>query len=1008
MLLLFAVPALTQPLANPGFEKADASGAPAGWRVYTRLDPNRYGAPDYRATFDEIKPVVAPGGRSGSANCAGFPRKGLWHGEIRDHFKPQGAEAPSGREFGKAALAQTVTLDPGSYVFGAYLRTADGDGYTAAFSLGYNTGEPADYANDGSTGIKWSSPDLALKTSFNNIGFLTERGEWYRYTTMPFTVSKRGKVTVWIRFNFVNNNSMSTRWQVDDAFIEPCKPGDRSATTPPRPTAGMPLSYPPAGMLTADCGDDEETYLSDSGDSTITDRLPHRMFQHARRVESTGAFTYTFPIDPKQSAVYVAFEHFGPCSVTFGGRVTRVNQGAPDNANSAAQYMLTDRALWRNGKLTVTFQPAQPSGELAVDWIDCGSTTRYRERLKHIEWDTVGVPWSIGLWDAFDSEFGGNTRVCVVGKTDIHNLKRDDMRIEWDQKPRPGHRYYLVLGYYKTRGDVARGEINIGDDDLVELIGNVDGEEALDFDITDYLKNGRNVVSVKADAIDFVALIDTVPGITDSRRLGIYFGGDRLAENITRVLYNSMFWILSLHYYGSGFLDASIPRGKWWQQYWPIDISMAMRSMLYWGYTDQVANAARLCATYAWQGHSSNRSGGSDNNGGNIIATDMCEILLRSGFDKRLTAELWPCVESYCNQVCDEVDASPFGLIKGTNWENAGNREQGPCYALSTNLLASLLLRKASDTAAAGSLSSDPERWRATADRIRKEIADRLIFTQDVQSPTGWTFPKGTWAYGILDDGSYMLQPLAGYLWAGNLGAGYYGFVDPDKDFRRLYELTVGAALPLVGGPAHVVSGYASSYDGEQTMFACAALADRVDYMDRIVARFASQTDYDKDVGSTRGEVSRWAYGSPGDTEDTNLVCVAEYLDWPRYITGIDDLLYQGAQLRLIPRLPLRWNECGVNAWKVQYLDGGHRASTTLDYNYKLLRSKATLRLRTADPITGVRVRVGPFPPGSKASVTIDGKPAPADSETSGGYEWLWTKLDAGSAWRKVEALVGR
>lgn len=1004
--IAFALPAQTANLVNPGFERVDGSGRLVGWQVHAGLDPNRYGPPEHKDSFDEIVPGPSKGGRAGSKLCAGFPSEGLWLGTIRDHLRPNGRDDISGREFGKAALSQTVTLDPGTYVFGAYLRTAGGDAYTASFSLGFNHGETATYSNDSATGITWTGPDLALKTSFDGKGFLIDRGEWHRYRTEPFTLGKRQRVTVWIRFNYANNNSMRTRWQVDDAFIERHRPPAQAQIADRQRSIGAPLRFPEHGRLTAYCGRDDDPYLADPGNSGLRNSIPHRMFQKGRRAAGDDSFSYEFPVPRDQAVTYVAFEHIGPCRVTFGDGVTREDRDAPDTQISSKEYTLTDRSLWRDGKLKLTFQCPTPEGELAVVWIDCGSSTRFRERLKHTVWDTVSVPWRVGLWDGFSGEFRGAERVCVIGQTDYSTLNPADMRIEWTQTVRPGHRYYLTLGYYKERpGDEPGvGRINIGDDDLVELIGHNQGEEILEFDITDYLVSGKNVVSVQADAIDFAALIEVAPGITDNRRLGLYLGGDELAENLTRVLHNSMFWVLDLHYYESGFLDASIPRGNWWQQYWPIDIAAAMRVMLYWGYAEQAENAAKLVAGVAWHGHESNRSGSSDNNGGNLLAMDMCEMLARSGFRQDLTDTLWPSVRAYCDQLVGEVEASPFGLIKGTNWENAGNREQGPCYSLTTNLMAAWALLKACDIAVKGNLPGNSAMWESTARRIRTEVLNRLVLREDVVSPTGWTFPRGTWAYGLLDDGSYMLKPLAGYLWAGKWGVGYYGFVDPDPELRALYDLTEDVALPLVGGPGGVVSGYASSYDGEPTLFSSAALSDKVDYMSAIAPHFKNQTDYQKDVGSRKGELSRWAYGTPGEIEDTNLVCVAEFLDWPRYVAGVDDILFNGAQLRIIPRLPTRWNECGVNGWQVQYLDAGKRAATTLDYGYELSANRAVMRVRSASPVKGVRLRLGPFGGGTRSlQASVDGAQARCVAESGGGKLWAWVTVDTSESWTTVE-----
>jgi len=1010
ILVILETSAIASLLVNPGFEQMDASGGPLGWTIYSKLDPNGYGGPDYKATFDDVVPVIVPDGKNG--RCVGFPRKGLWYGEIVDHHKPNGEDKISGRAFGKAAISQTIALKAGSYVFGAYLRTADGDAYTACFSLGYNFGDSAPYSNDSSTGIRWTSPDLGLKTSFDGTGFVTKRGEWYRYQTEPFTLDKPGKVTVWIRFNYANNNSMHSRWQVDDAFIEPY--------TRPSPTEeasskhriryqtriGTPLQYPLPEQLVIDCADYGERYLVSDDGSTVLDKIPGRIFQHARCVRGNKSFAYSIPVNPKRKAIYVAFEHIGPVRVTFAGRVTKVDPEAKEDTIYAKQYLLTDPALLRTGRLDVKFESAVPNSTAAVMWLEVGVTTRFRERLYNIEWDTVSVPWQVGLWDGRPNEFRGSARSLTVGHGDYSRLNPHDQRIEWVMRKKPGYKYYLVLGYIRTgtSNGPGYGQINIGDDDVVEWVSKTNGEEAFDVDVTDHIQDGKNIVSVKADAIDYVALIEVLPGITDNRKLKFYIAGDELADNLTRVYHNTLFCILNMHYDETGFVDASVPHGKWWQQYWPIDIAFAMRTLMYWGYLDQCERISRLVVQEAWGGHSSNRSGGSDNNGGNILAMDMCELISRCNFDKTLTSLLWPRISNYCDEICDAVNESPFGLIKGTNWENSGNLKQGPSYALTTNLMASWLLVKAASTAEEGNLTCNAKRWRETAERVRREVLNRLVFQEDVQSPSGWIYPKGTWAYGLMDDGSYMLQPLAGYLWAGKLGVGYYGFIDPDREVRDLYNRTAEVAAPLFAKKQiGLVSGYATSYDGAETVFAAAALSDNLQVMDQLVDELAGPTDYEEDIGQPRAEISRWAYGPPGWEEDTNLVCASEFLETPRYIVGIDDLLYEGVQLRLIPRLPSRWSECGVNDWTVQYLRDGQRALTKLTFSYTRTTNQASVRIQTADHVKGVRIRLGPFSSSAKfVAADIGGKRIPHTPEISAGRLWVWVTVDTSPSQRTI------
>lgn len=214
-LTLAGSPAALARLATPGFEEVNADGALSGWQVLTALDQARYGAPDFALSFDELVPVRAKGGHAGDY-CVVFPAEGTWRVPVFGHGEGRGADQPDGKRRGKAALYQTVELEPGTYRFRAYLRTADGAQWGAAFSLGWSLGDRAEYAHDDATGIHWTT-GLAVKTAI--VGRLPERGEWWPYFTDTFTLDRAGPVTVWIRFDYVNENQFESRWQVDDAAI---------------------------------------------------------------------------------------------------------------------------------------------------------------------------------------------------------------------------------------------------------------------------------------------------------------------------------------------------------------------------------------------------------------------------------------------------------------------------------------------------------------------------------------------------------------------------------------------------------------------------------------------------------------------------------------------------------------------------------------------------------------------------------------------------------------------
>lgn len=1002
-----AGPACADQLVNGGFEELDASGSPAGWRVLTRLDRHGYTPPDFKQNFDAILPVRCPGGARGSSHSIGFPVSGTWEGKVSEHRKADGQAGVDGTRLGKAALTQTVVLDPGTYVFGAYLRTAGGAAYTGCFSLGYSLEGDRPYADDNSTGITWTRSDLGLKTSFDGTGDLTKRGEWLPYQTAPFTLTSRRRVSVWIRFNYVNNGPMPAKWQVDDAFITPYK---QQAHTPQSYTGakrGAPLRFPARGQMVADCGDLEGEYLYQDHGSTVRGSIPRRMFQHARCATGSASFTYSFPVNPRQRSVYLALEHMGPCRVTLSGSVVRAVTDTAEDALFPQQYLLTDPALWRSGHLLVKFDSPVPGKTAAVAWVEAGATTRFRERIRHVVWDTTSIAWQVGLWDSTSREFRGTDTNFNIHRISTSNLSSRKIRVTWNQKSRPECRYYMVLRHIKpdTLSDDAFGSINIGDDDSVDWITKTRGEEIMEVDVTDKLKDGENAVTFAADSIDFAAMVVVTPGVTDNTNLKLFVGGNDDARNLTRVYNDTLFWLLSLHYDDSGFIDASVPHGKWWQQYWPIDTSFALRALLHWGYLDQAERIAILAAQQAWEGHASNRSGGSDNNGGNLLTTEMCELLRRRGFETSLIDQLWPRVFSYCDKVVADVATSPFGLIKGTNWENSGNLQQGPSYALNTNLLAVTMLLKAAETAEEGKLPSHAAQWRECAGRIRTEVLNRLVFREDTKSPTGWIYPKGTLAYGLMDDGSFMLKPLAGYFWGWAFSPALTGFHTSDTNIRDLFAKTIEASMRAFNsGMGNLVSGYAVSYDGAECIFQCAALADRTDIMARLIPEMLKATDFREDVGQPRAEISRWAYGPPGWEEDTNLVGASAFLDAARYVTGVDDLFFNTQQVRIIPRLPDGWRECGVNGWPARFSTGNVREMTELSYHYQLLSpKKALLKVCTKDPIKGLSIRLGPFADGAGAlKTTLDGRLVSTRIETSGGHKWLWVTLDSGPRWSVV------
>jgi hypothetical protein len=998
--MLPAAPSLstTAPgLVNPGFEETSGDGAPIGWIVLNELDPRGYGAPEYKFRFDAVQPATGVGGHF-SPHCLSFPARGTWSCPAFTQSNGDGKRI-DGRRLAKAAVCQTVELPAGSYRFSAWMRTAEGHLFSAAFSLGVNPGPPAPFANDGSTGIRWTRDDLAMRRSF--LRDVKGRGEWSCYCTDPFQVDRPGTVTVWIRFNYVNENQMEARWQVDDVAIVPA----RKVTTATSP-AHTPCPQPGPAVRWREVAGDQEPHLVNAGASSLEDASQLRLFRRARVISAGDAVEYRFPRSDAGKPVSLLVAAAGDAVIEARGATFKFT--GPDGKLPTTREWTLPASPSDTGGINVALRPAG-SQPLRLFEMEVGWPGRSRARLFHVEADTVAVPWVVGSWDASEREFAGSSLVvrnpaeakpgelAPSGRWEVH----------FDHSPTAGRRYYLIHGLLG-----GTGRIDVGADGIVDWVAESKGEEIVDLDVTELLQPGPNTVLIEASAKhDFAALVETCPGAIDLSKLRVAFEGDELATLFTRVIDNTWFWLRELHYEPSGFIDASIPKGKWYSQYWPVDMAFALREWVRWGHHDESAATGALISGGGWHGHASNRSGGSDNTGGNVLVLQLCEILRRGDgqLPPEIAQSLWARVRAHCNEVVENARKSPFGLIRGTNWENAGNHEEGACYALSTTLGAAMSLRKAAEWADQHGDQSEADLWRKTAGQLREAVFERLVLKEDHRCPSGFVLPKGTWAYGLRTDGTIEDQPLAGYFWAGADLADVEGLLPRDEDLLAVYDRTLAAALPLFERGQHgVVSGYAVSYDGAETSLVLAALCDRIDALDPLIRCLSQQTDAAKDEGSEFAELSRWAYGRAGDAEDTNLVCAAGFLWGLRILAGVDDLLADGRQLRLVPRLPWKWNRLTVNDWPVRARDANGRPRwTRLSFEFERNRERAHLRVRSTDDVSGLQVRLGPFAKEtSTINVTVDGHDVSARPEIAGDAAWAWARVDSHPTGVTVQALA--
>lgn len=995
-------PAIAAPpstLVNPGFESKGDDGAPSGWTVITGLDRHRYGPPELKAGFDEVRPTVGIGGYR-SESCLAFPAKGTWSCPVFTQSNGDGRQI-DGRSLGKAAVFQTVTLPAGRYRFSAWLRSAEGHLYSATFSLGVNLGPAAAYAHDGSSGIQWTRHDLAMSRSF--LRGVSDRGEWSRHATEPFDVPVEGPVTVWIRFNYVNENQMQARWQADDVAIEP--------VTADVETASCTHACSPAAVTVRwpQTAGDEEPWLLDPGTSSLEDAEHFRLFRRSRVIAPGDSVTYRIPVRGFEGPLWLMASAVGDIVIETAGTTLESRSGHASLPTTREWPLPATAAAAGAAHLDVIVRPAGQEPARLFE-LEVSRPCRTNVRLLQVEADTVSVPWVVGSWDASAREFNGQER-----KADAQSPRPEQLapsgawEIRFLHKPRPGHRYYLIHGIVG-----GTGRMDVGGNGLVDWVAETKGQEIVDLDVTDLLVPGETKVVVEATGEhDFAALVETCPGATDLHKLRLAFEGDERATIFTRVIDNTWFWLRELHYEPSGFIDASVPRGRWYSQYWPVDIGFALREWVRWGYADESVRVAAVLSGAGWHGHLSNRSGGADNTGGNIAALHLCEILRRADgtVPEPVDRAIWQRIEEHCEEAVRALRDSPFGLIRGTNWENAGNLAKGPCYALSTNLGAAAVLRKAAAIAEERGQTHQASAWRSTAARLRDTVLEKLVLRQDHRCPSGFVLPQGTWAYGLRTDGSIEDQPLAGYFWAAADAIDVEGLIAQDRELYAVYDRTLSAALPLFENRnVGTVSGYAASYDGPNAGLALAALCDRIDAFEMLLKCLSRETDTVHDIGSQHAELSRWAYGAPNDAEDTNLVCAAGFLWGLRVIVGVDDMLAEGRQIRLIPRLPWSWNRMHVNDWPVRARDvDGRPRWTRLSLELEQERWTSRGRVRSTDAIVGLDIRLGPFSPEAK---TIRAQAGDARVETrleqSGDATWAWIRVDSGPGGVTWKATVER
>ncbi len=106
--------------------------------------------------------------------------------------------------------------------------------------------------------------------------------------------------------------------------------------------------------VTADCGDDDETYLADGG-SSVVEPTPGEGRRDKSRVVREGTITYAFPVPPdtRTLTVEITRSGYGSCHIWD----KRIFRGKTPTRAETKTVTLDDPSFWAGSRLKLTFAP---------------------------------------------------------------------------------------------------------------------------------------------------------------------------------------------------------------------------------------------------------------------------------------------------------------------------------------------------------------------------------------------------------------------------------------------------------------------------------------------------------------------------------------------------------------------------------------------------------------------------------------------------------------------------
>ncbi|MGD7790095.1 hypothetical protein ACQCX2_17435 [Propionibacteriaceae bacterium Y1700] len=783
-----------------------------------------------------------------------------------------------------------------------------------------------------------------------------------------------------------------------------------------------------------------EQFLAGESGSTAETELPHiaswpagqwdpRPYATKRWADGHDWFSYRLPV-PAETSVPLRLTMItkGEVGLTVDGE-TKINTGnSGEGGYTPREVQLDDPAVWADGVVELRFFDADPSDGWGPNLYDLelGSSSSLEQRIAHLQWNSQ-VEWYAGLPDGTGNEFVGSSRDLTVGAQPYTALARSGtITLRWDQEVRDDRRYILMAsavgrqpgGWSKLDGPQT---VDLGADGSVEADRRLGGERVIDLDITDRVRSVGNVVKLTipdAAQYDFVTVVSTPADGAQVGDLPFAFGGNEQAEHFTQLANTSMFFTTDmLNDKNSGFIDSSMINGIFANTLFVADFGPAIVELLKAGEVDRAREALAYLPPDE-TGHYQQ-----DIAAGNLIFSTRLGILRADNYSQASKQAHWATVRGGMARIEELINATPYHLVKGTNAETSGD-SQG-IYASGTSYYTLLAAAEAADRLGE---TADRDRWRAAAATLAQGMDEHLVWDADA-SWLGQPMAKGTWKYGLTDDGRDPDRVLAGWQSIGSAKDIFHGLAGDDAQWRDRTDRTLDHHMAQFWSHWRTTGnnkGFGTDYGvlSERggwplnSLLEGDRIADATKNLNHVVFNshdhnFAPVGKNTALVPDNEADYSEWSphliiretdpddrgssnlVGNGAGSEDLNLVEYILFLKNARIMAGVDDQLPGDENLRVVPRLPLGWTTASVHDWPVSHRVDGGFGRTTLSYDYRRTPKSAEMTLRAGAETEGVPVRLGPFAKSATLrTATVDGAAVEGRVEDSGDSRWVWVTAE--------------